>query len=204
MSVELYTGTPGSGKSLHAVSLVRQYLNAGKLVIANFEIPETAPCDLTGFVYVPNNLLTPELVVRLIDLWLSGGRPAKEGAALLVVDECSIIFNSRSWQSKARMPWLEFMSQSRKHLCRVLLIAQGAKMIDNQFRMLCDIEVQHYAVSSFGNMGWLLSLPFGGRLFWCVEMQFQAKERLGAYLFRGSRKDCAMYDTHALFVRVEG
>lgn len=204
MSVELMTGTPGSGKSLHAVNLIRHALNQGKLVIANFEIPPDAPCDHTGFVYIPNSKLHPDLVVQMIDIWLSGGRRAFEGCVLLVIDECSIIFNSRRWSSKSRMPWLEFMSQSRKHFCRVVLIAQGAKMIDTQFRNLVDLEIQHYAVNSFGNWAWLLTLPLGGRLFLCREYQFQAKELLSTYLFRGSRKDCEMYDTHAIFARVDG
>lgn len=204
MSVELYTGTVGTGKSLHAVSMIRQYLNRGRLVIANFELSDDAPCDRTGFVYVPNKDLSPSLILHLTEIWFSGGRPQFEGAVLIVLDECSIIFNARRWSDKSRMPWLEFMSQSRKYFCRVLLIAQGAKMIDNQFRMLADVEVRHFAVSSFGTVGWLLSLPFHGRLFWCVELQFQMQERLGGYMFRGSRKDCAMYDTHAIFARVDG
>ena len=36
--ITAYTGTPGSGKSLHSIRRILQYLKAGKQVIANFPI----------------------------------------------------------------------------------------------------------------------------------------------------------------------
>lgn len=200
MAVEVFSGTVGSGKSLHAAQSIRFALKAGKLVIANFRIPEDAPADLSHFHFVPNSELTPEVVMQLVNgWWADGSHRFREGGVLLVLDECQLLFNARSWQQKTRMAWLEFMSQSRKYGVHVLLIAQGVKMIDNQFRMLVDIETRHFCVSSYGTVGWLLSLPFGGRLFYCIEFQYQINERMGGYLFRGSKRDCAMYDTHAVF-----
>ena len=36
--IELYTGTPGSGKSYHSVNTVLDWLSRGKTVISNFPI----------------------------------------------------------------------------------------------------------------------------------------------------------------------
>ena len=40
--IYFYSGTPGSGKSLHVAQDIYQYLQRGKNVIANFDINEKA------------------------------------------------------------------------------------------------------------------------------------------------------------------
>lgn len=202
MAVEIFTGTPGSGKSLHACNVIRTALNSGRYVIANFPLSPSAPVDFERYCHVENSLLTPELVTSLVSDWWED-HDFHEGGVYLVIDECQLLFNSRTWATRSRMPWLELMSQSRKWGLHVLLVAQGVKMVDTQFRMLVDTEVKHFSLSSFGNVGWLASLLCGGRLFLVREVQYQTGAALGTYLFRGSRRDCDMYDTHALFARLD-
>ena len=62
--IRLYSGTPGSGKSLHNARDVINRSRFGKPVIGNF------PCDLSRFkkanyTYVPNNKLTPDYLCLL-------------------------------------------------------------------------------------------------------------------------------------------
>lgn len=58
--IYFYTGTPGSGKSLHMASVIYDYLLKGVNVIANFQINEhyfdkvRHPEKLGKFIYVPN------------------------------------------------------------------------------------------------------------------------------------------------------
>lgn len=62
MSVNFFTGVPGSGKSLHVAMVIDKWLRSGKNVIANFEINEDSfarfnekhPGKLGTFIYVPN------------------------------------------------------------------------------------------------------------------------------------------------------
>lgn len=115
-----------------------------------------------------------------------------------------MLFNARDWTSKDRLAWLEFLSQSRKVGYRIILVAQSVKMVDNQFRMLIEYEVNHRRVSNMGLIGSLLSLPFRGRLFWAITYYFQLNERLGSESFVVSRKDMAFYDTHIRFERLAG
>ena len=63
MSINFFTGTPGSGKSLHMAMIIDKWLRSGKNVIANFEINEDSfarfdekhPGRRGIFIYVPNS-----------------------------------------------------------------------------------------------------------------------------------------------------
>lgn len=207
MSIHVYTGTPGSGKSLHAASDIRFELTRRfpRPVIANFPLSDGAPldeCQRSMYTYVPNEAMSADRIVGLCDDYWSGtDRPFAEDHILLVLDECQLLFNSRLWSQSSRMAYLEFLSQSRKYGVRIILIAQATKMIDNQFRMLVEVEHNHRRVSSFGPIGYAAALPFGGRLFMVVRYLYQCSERLGMDLFRGSRADLLMYDSYARFDR---
>ena len=210
MSIHVFTGTPGSGKSLHAASLVRYELTRKypRPVIANFALGEVAPIsedqrDL--YSYVPNEDMSAARIERMCqDYWRESGRPFREDYITLILDECQLLFNARSWSQSSRMSYLEFLSQSRKHGVKVLLIAQATKMIDNQFRMLIEVEHNHRRIASMGPVGAAVALPFGGRLFVVVRYLYQCNERLGTDFFRGTRRDMMMYDSYARFDRQDG
>lgn len=213
--IELYTGTPGSSKSLHAAGDIRDALNkrrgVDRPVIANFDVNVEGVRRPQAFRYVPNEDLTPSVLTEFADdFWLSVDRPFSEDYLLLVLDECSLIFNSRLWQDKgrqgrgdSRMDWLEFLSQHRKYGYRIILIAQSAKMIDNQFRMLVDYEINHRKVSNMGMIGGLIGGVCGGKLFMRVRYLFQTHERLGMQLSIMNRRDAAMYDSYARLRKVQ-
>jgi hypothetical protein len=175
-------------------------------VIANFELGESAPVPrdarLDLYHYIPNEDMSAGVITSIAeDYWSTSGRDFQEDYITLVLDECQLLFNSRLWNQSSRMQYLEFLSQSRKYGIKVLLIAQATKMIDNQFRMLIEVEHNHRRVSSFGPIGSALALPFGGRLFLIVRYLYQCSERLGMSAFRGTRADLAMYDSYARFAR---
>lgn len=102
------------------------------------------------------------------------------------------------------MSYLEFLSQSRKYGYKIILIAQSAKMIDNQFRMLIDEEHNHRKVSRMGMIGAVVAAPFRGRLFMCVRYVYQIHERLGMSLRIFHKRDAAVYDSYATFERQDG
>lgn len=61
-----------------------------------------------------------------------------EGAGLLILDECHLVFNSRKWEKN--MDWIQFFTQSRKLGWNVVLIAHTIEMIDSQIRPLAEYE----------------------------------------------------------------
>lgn len=208
MSIHVYTGTPGSGKSLHAARDIRFELTRKypRPIIANFDLANDAPVpyDAKGalYHYVPNEDMSADVITRIADrYWRDTDRPFKEDYITLVLDECQLLFNSRLWSSRNRMDYLEFLSQSRKYGIKVVLIAQATKMIDNQFRMLVEVEHNHRRITSMGPVGYAVSAPFGGRLFLVVRYLYQAGERLGMQLMTAGRADMSMYDSYARFAQ---
>lgn len=207
--IEIYTGVPGSGKSAHAASDIREILNAPRReqpVLANFRLAPDAPVlKPQNFNYLPNEELTAGRLIDFAnDFWDSGVHRFEEDYIKVYLDEAQIIWNSRRWNDKSRMSFLEFMSQSRKAGMHIILIAQNLKMIDNQFRMLVEVECNHRRVRSMGPVGALLAAPFGGKLFVNVRYLVQGNERLNMEVRHYSKKDFAMYDSYATFKRLEG
>lgn len=207
MSIDVFTGVPGSGKSLHAAREVRYALDRKypRPVIANFPLGKDARVlHPEYFNYVPNEEMSAGRIIDFADdYWTNSGREFREDYILLVLDECQLLFNSRRWSDRSRMSYLEFLSQSRKYGVRIILIAQSAKMIDNQFRMLVEREYNHRRISAMGPIGALVAAPFHGGLFLCVRSLFQVNERLGMELLLASKRDTRMYDSYARFERQE-
>lgn len=205
--IYLYSGTPGSGKSLHMANEIRFNLNRKnpKPIISNFELAPDAPVKHPEFYhYVPNEDMSPQFLIDFAtSWWADDSHRFKENAIWLIFDECQILWNSRSWSQKTRLRWLGFFSQHRKYGYKVIFIAQSAKMIDNQFRMLVELETNHRKLSNMGFIGSLLSLPFAGRLFMFVTYYFQSTERLGADWYFYRSKDSAMYDSYKTFEATE-
>ena len=87
----LYTGTPGSGKSLHAARDIYSRLRRGGGLICNFPVKEDLVRKKKAHVeYWDNSELTAE---RLVEYAMANHRVGKEGQTLVVIDECQIIYN---------------------------------------------------------------------------------------------------------------
>lgn len=211
MSIILYSGRPGSGKSIHAASDIRYALNRANTrpVIGNFELASDAPVKHPElYRYVPNQELTPDKVTDYADwFWDNSGVPFREDYILLCIDECQLLYNSRESMLKSyrdvHMKWLEFFSQHRKYGVKVILIAQADKMIDNQFRMMIEYECIHRKLSNFGIWGAIIGAFFLNRLFLQVTYYYSLNERLQIDWYFASKKDMRMYDSYKRFARTE-
>lgn len=200
MTISLYSGTPGSGKSLHATERIYRRLNRNLPVIANYSLDNGKIPNSELFTYVDNSNLNPDLLVRSAGEWFSSHRFG-EDRILLVIDECQLLFNSREWQNSDRMQWLEFFSQHRKYGYAVILVAQFDKMVDRQFRSLVEYEYIHRKVSNFGLAGWCLSLLFGGRAHVVVQRYYPLSQKVGSRFFIPRRKWFGLYDSYGTFRR---
>lgn len=194
--IYLYSGTPGSGKSLHTAKVVYETLRLGLPVIANFDFAYKGKGD---FVYVDNQHLTPDFLQDYAcKYW--GGKLVKEGRILLVIDECQLLFNAREWAQRGRAEWLSFYTQHRKMGYDIILIAQFDRMIDRQIRSLIEYEVVHRKVSNYGIKGKVLSLVAMGNLFVGVKVWYPMRERVGSIFFVARKKYYSLYDTYNTFV----
>lgn len=200
--IDLYSGTPGSGKSLHTAEKLYYWLRSGLPAICNFEIDLTKVNkkhpEKLKFKYMPNDKLNVKYLVNFAFNYWKGKR-IKEESILLVIDEAQLIFNAREWSKMGRADWLSFFSQHRKYGYHIILVAQFDRMIDRQIRSLIEYEYIHRKISNFGIKGKILSLVMGGHMFVSVKVWYAMKEKVGSELFRSRRKYYSLYDTYGAF-----
>lgn len=195
--ISLYSGTPGSGKSLHCARTIKNWSRLGYPVIGNF------PVDLSmhkraAYTYCPNDEMTPDFLISY-SRQRFGSKAPKEGSILLVIDECQLLFNAREWQQNGRAKWLSFFTQHRKLGYDIILIAQFDRMIDRQIRSLIEYEFIHRKMSNFGWQGKLMSLFFGGKTFIAVKMWYPLREKIGSEIFHARKNLYRIYDSYATF-----
>ena len=197
--IYLFTGTPGSGKSLHMSEIIYYSLRMKRPVLANFEINTSAVKNPGCFGYCPNEKLTPQLLTEFSVKYFNGKRP-KEGELKLFIDECQIIFNSRDWNAPNRKEWIRFFTQHRKLGYDIYLVAQFDQMIDKQIRALVEHEVKHRKVNEVGLFGRVVNALFFGNAVCCaVTYWYAQKMRLSSEFFLGRKKFYRLYDTYAIF-----
>lgn len=209
MTIYLYSGTPGSGKSLHAAQDMSDYLRCKKLpVVGNFDLnPDTKGYE--RFTYCGNADMTPSYLVDFAARYWRDHR-FREDNILLVLDECQILFNSRDWNSKgsdgkdnARQDWLKFFSQHRKYGYKIIFIAQFDRMIDRQIRALVEYEFKHRKLGNFGWKGKVMTFFTMGELFCCFQEFYGNHERIGSSFMRARKSLYRMYDSYATFERAD-
>lgn len=188
----LYSGTPGSGKSYHAVhDIFKKVKRKDKnKVIANFIL--NLPNKYKGnFIYVDNSELTVDF---LKEYAFKNHLLGVEGQTLVVIDEAQILFNSRDWgvNSHKRMNWIKFFSQHRKYGYNFIMIAQFDKMIDRQIRSLIEYEVVHMKMN---NYFWFLPATF----FLCVERWYGQKMKTGHIIIPYRKKIANLYNSYSTF-----
>ena len=200
MSIQLYTGTPGSGKSFHAAKDIVRWMKRDRGLICNFPVNE-------GFVgkklkahveYWDNSELTAE---RLVAYALDRHKIGKEGQTLVVIDECQIIFNCRDFGRKDRNAWVTFFAQHRKLGFNVILITQSDRMLDRQIRSLVEEEIKHRKLNNYGFGGGMLSLLTLGRT-WFIAIQYWYggnRLKLGQTVFPYRKRYAEVYDSYKLF-----
>lgn len=197
--IYLYSGTPGSGKSLHAARVIYYTLLRKMPVICNFPINSDAVKNPELFSYIPDNDLTPEYLVKRSQEYFAG-RSVKEGQLLLIIDEAQRMFNARDWNKTNRAGWNTFFQLHRHYGYDIILAAQFDRMLDRQIRSLIEYEQIHRKVSNFGAKGKLLcALMLAPHLFVSVKMWYPMKERVSSEFFRYSKRYGRLYDTYMIF-----
>lgn len=207
MTIELYSGFVGSGKSYAAVKNGTQMADAAlgkKYVIANFPVTKKKTLFSrfrkvkekdTRWIYKSNEELT---VGFLVNESLNRGWNKKEGSCLIIFDEASIPFNTRNWNSPDRMDWIKFLTQSRKFGYDFIFITQDGRMLDKQIRSLCEYEVQYKKMNNMLYFSWLSIFKitlFAGISYW-NGVKF-SKGQLRLYFYKKGVAD--RYDTLNLF-----
>lgn len=204
--IELYSGTPGSGKSFHAAKRIIKRMERGGGLICNFPvaIPKgTRPRKTLRLSYWDNSEITPQRLTAYASKYHELG---VEGQTLLVVDECQIIWNSRDTLKESRKDWIKFFTQHRKLGYNILMIAQNDRMIDRQIRALIETEVKHRKLNNYGFGGMVLTLlTFGMTWFIAIDFWYGGnKVKLAQEVFPYRKGVSDIYDSYHMFDDEEG
>lgn len=194
--IYLYSGTPGSGKSLHVAKDIFYRLNFNKKnpnVIANFKINiNMIKNKRSNFIYKDNSELTVEY---LVEYAMKNHKLGIENQTLVVVDECQVKWNAREWQNnKERMEWIKFFTQHRKLGFNFIIISQNDRMIDRQIRSLIEYEIIHRKMNNF-KMGKMLPIP----IFICITKWYGINEKLNVEFITYKKKWSKFYDSYGTF-----
>lgn len=200
----MYTGTPGSGKSLHVAKEIYWRIKNRKNVICNFEFRTDIFEKIRhkGIIKIVDNWdLKPQL---LYDFCKENhvrdySGHMIEGQTLLVIDECQLIFNARAWNAPDRNAWISFFTQHRKYGYNIILVTQNDRMVDRQIRSLVEFEDIHRNASYYKLWGKLLAFLCGGSLFVIIHMWYGVNLKMGSDFFRYSKKYARLYDSYKIF-----
>lgn len=192
----LYSGTPGSGKSLHATHdildrLSKTKYNENKFVICNYSLKTKSD----KFFYMDNSDITPKF---LVEFALAFHKIGVENQSLVVIDEASIFFNCRDEINKTRREWGDFFREHRKLGYNVILICQFDRMIDRQIRCFIEYEVVHRKLNNAGGFGLILNI-LHIPLFWTIQRWYGQKMVVGKGLMPFYIKASKAYNTFDLF-----
>lgn len=205
--IYLYTGTPGSGKSLHVARDVYWKLRRHQRVMANFGINELLfkkkdlPWVRGCFMEFDMYSVTPAFLMNYSRAFFErdSKNRIKEKQCLLVIDECQMIFDNRDWQASDRRDWAKFFSQHRKFGYNIILITQYDSLIDKKIRSVVEYEVIHRKLSNYNLFGVLVGFVGGGSAFICITRWYGARMRIGSDMFWGRKKYYEFYDSYRIF-----
>jgi zona occludens toxin (predicted ATPase) len=193
----MYTGTPGSGKTLHAVLENNTCSLMGQRVIANIDIVPTRKQRARNMepLFWDNTEIT---VKRLFQYAKQNHKRGKEHQTLLIIDEAQILFNCRAFSDKGRADWVRFFSLHRHLGYDIILITQWDRMLDRQIRVMAEYNVKHRKVNNFRLIGMFLTL-FRIKLFVAIEVWYGINEINRKSFFRYKRRHAKLYDSYANF-----
>lgn len=204
--IYLFSGTPGSGKSLDMARCILNDLRFNRPVICNFPIrvPKRLKKKELLFHYWDTETLTPSNLVKFSNEYFANHK-FHEGAICLYIDECQLLFNARTWNIKGRSDWNAFFTNHRHFGYDIVLVAQFDRMIDRQIRSLIEEEVIHRKVNNMGLMGLFFRVLFvAPTLFIKISMYYPLHEKLRTSFFRYNHAYAKIYDSYSsVFIQNE-
>ena len=194
--VYTYTGTPGSGKSLHCADMILFHLKHGKNVICNF------PINLNlvkkkyqkNFLYLPDSELTPHYLFEFAKAF---HKEKKESQTYLIIDEAQRLFPIDRVYER-RKEWEQFFQLHRHWGFSIILVTQNMSYINKGIRIQTEYEVKHRKVGNYGIGGLILTfihIP----LFVALTYWQGTRERIFTDFLHKKKKLGKLYDTFGNF-----
>lgn len=189
-----YSGTPGSGKSLHLARDIYNRLNRHKYpsVISSININlKMIKNKKARFTYVELEKFT---VKQLVQYALKYHTAGIENQTMLVFDEAHRIWNSREWQKGDRSEWLRFFSEHRHLGYNIIIISQNDRQLDRQIRSQFEYEIKHRKINNYKVGKFLPVSTFIAVLYW-----YGINEKIDSEIYFYRKKWGRFYDSYASF-----
>lgn len=131
MAVYVPTGKLGAGKTLWAMSKVREAIKQGKPIATNLDLFLDHLPTPTAPIYRLPDYPTPAALDSI-----GQGSDSKDERTFgwVVLDEAAVFLNSRDWSSGDRAGVLSWLRHARKLHWNLILLSQGAGSLDKQIR----------------------------------------------------------------------
>ena len=195
--LSLFSGTPGSGKSYHATEWIDFYLKRGRNVICTYPFK----CNnkhFGEFQYINIFDLSVDFLINYALQHHNFTADPNKFQTLIIIDEAHIKFNTRGFDLKERVKWLEFLSVHRHYYYDILLITQNDRSRDRQVRGLIEVEYKHRNLKCFGGKGKFLMILLRKK-FVAVRYWYPLQEKIDARFFNINKRVARCYDTMAMF-----
>ena len=201
MAIYFYSGTPGSGKSLHVARVIYNRLRYAKLpVICSFPvnldyISNGGKRKIGDFVHLPYEDMSPDY---FYDYALKHCVKGKESQVLVIIDECQLLFNPREFSRADRMEWIKFFTQHRHLGYDFILVSQFDLLVDKQIRCLFEYDIKHRKLNNFGITRFFPVPVFVAATYWyCV------KKKVSAEFFLYHKRYSRIYNSFDMRDRLE-
>lgn len=214
--IELYSGTPGSGKGVHVAKVIYRRLRSGRTIISNIAV-DLAKVSETVWSYYLRKIFpkmkarhkkigeyvylhSDELTVSFLTQYAKANhKKRKENQTLIIMDEIGTIFNPRLWDRADRFPWIDFMRLHRHLGYNMIMIAQNDRLVDRQIRSFIEYEIKHRCINRCGAFGAIIGLLAGGKMFIAIEMWYGLKIRTSFEYYMLNKRIANIYDTFEVF-----
>ena len=210
--MDLYTGTPGSGKSYNVARLIYHGLRSKKNYICTFEVDldkvagrRRKISKLGKFVYIDRYTINPFMLQEYANEYHKHG---VEHQTTIIIDEAHLIFNPQHWRNKDTLKWVEFFSLYRHLGYDIILITQHDRLVNKQIRSFIDNEFVHRELGNYKLFGKLISRIYGGttnKTFFVIKKWYALPRSpiLGKEMIRLNKRIAGIYDTHKVFNVIE-
>lgn len=199
--IEIYTGLPGSGKTLQMMTEILDTWIRGGIVATNIEMNWSyckRYCRRRGWQLGRDQYVYLHTEEQLKKPYLYLPKGSDQVDNLLCLDEMATLSPARQW-TKTENEFVQYLIFIRRMKHRVIMATQRISMIDKQFRLMYQFR------TNFNNLSRGLRVPFLGYFPWQLLIRVvydQQDERISVTPYTVNTEVAKCYNTlqeHAKF-----
>lgn len=211
--ITLFSGTPGSGKSLRVAKNILEEVRFIKrnVICCNMKVDPEYACrsEKDGkLMFCPDYslIMNPEPFYAYAKKYHEIGR---EGQTLIVFDEIQEILGPEAVKAYSKIykdyltDWVTFFSQHRHLGYEIYVITQYDRMIHPSIRFLIEYNFVHRKLRNAGDFGFFLAFMIrlftGKEVFIQVRKWRATKQKMGSSFYTYSKKLARLYDSYKKF-----